>query len=190
MKLSVRNAAEAAVLSLVSALLFVGFFRLNALFFSALEHSEGVNWIFLPAGFRVLLVLGMGLPGCLGIFLGNLYLDLEHLRHGHEVLTVLTAVVSGFTPLLVMKAMEHWGLLNKGLQGLSYGQLLNYTLAYGAANALLHQLLWLVITVHEHQLWVEIWPMFVGDVLGALIMLYAFKGLLSMLKLRSKDRSF
>ena len=53
-----RQVLEVAVMVAVSALLYVEFFRLNTLIFSRLEHIEGVNWIFLPAGFRVLLVLG------------------------------------------------------------------------------------------------------------------------------------
>lgn len=189
MKLSIRNSAEAAVLSLASAFLFVAFFRLNDVMFGALEHSEGVNWIFLPAGFRILLVLGMGLPACWGIFLGNLYLDLDHLQHGHETLTVMTAVVSGFTPWLVMKGMKRWHLMNVGLQNLNHQQLLNFTLLYAIANAVSHQLLWLFNTDHQHHFLVEIWPMFIGDLIGALIMLYAFKGSLGMLKPRSRDRS-
>ena len=56
MSYSLRHTVEAAVLSKISAALFAGFFRLNELIFSGLEHSQGVNWIFLPAGFRVLLV--------------------------------------------------------------------------------------------------------------------------------------
>jgi hypothetical protein len=174
--------AEAVVLSLVSAALFAGFFRLNELIFSALEHSQGVNWIFLPAGFRVLLVLGMGLPGCLGIFLGTLYLDHAHLLHGHAMLIFLTGIVSGFTPWVVMKTMSHKGLLSADLKNLTYQQLLNFTLFYAAANAVLHQLLWALINVHSHQLMVELWPMFVGDLLGALLMLYAFKGLVNLIQ--------
>lgn len=189
MKVSIRNSAEAIVLSSISAFLFVVFFRINHSVFGALEHTEGVNWVFLPAGFRILLALGMGLPGCVGIFLGNIFLDLEHLHHGHGTLTVLTAIISGFTPWLVMEAMKHLRLLNEGLQNLTHQQLLQYTLAYAAANAVLHQLLWLVFTEHEHEIWTEIWPMFAGDLLGALIMLYAFKGLLVTLKLRSRDRN-
>ncbi|WP_300708768.1 hypothetical protein [Limnohabitans sp.] len=182
MNLSIRNMAEAVVLSLVSAALFAGFFRLNELIFSALEHSQGVNWIFLPAGFRVLLVLGMGLPGCLGIFLGTLYLDHAHLLHGHAMLIFLTGIVSGFTPWVVMKTMSHKGLLSADLKNLTYQQLLNFTLFYAAANAVLHQLLWALINVHSHQLMVELWPMFVGDLLGALLMLYAFKGLVNLIQ--------
>jgi hypothetical protein len=182
MNLSIRNMAEAVVLSLVSAALFAGFFRLNELIFSALEHSQGVNWIFLPAGFRVLLVLGMGLPGCLGIFLGTLYLDHAHLLHGHAMLIFLTGIVSGFTPWVVMKTMSHKGLLSADLKNLTYQQLLNFTLFYAAANAVLHQLLWALINVHSHQMMVELWPMFVGDLLGALLMLYAFKGLVNLIQ--------
>lgn len=182
MNLSIRNMAEAVVLSLVSAALFAGFFRLNELIFSALEHSQGVNWIFLPAGFRVLLVLGMGLPGCLGIFLGTLYLDHAHLLHGHAMLIFLTGIVSGFTPWVVMKTMSHRGLLSADLKNLTYQQLLNFTLFYAAANAVLHQLLWALINVHSHQMMVELWPMFVGDLLGALLMLYAFKGLVNLIQ--------
>jgi len=189
MKWSVRNVAEAAVLCLISAGLYVGFFHLNGLFFSVLEHSEGVNWLFLPAGFRVLLVLGMGLAGCMGILLGNIYLDQAHLHHGHVALTLLTGLVSGFTPFFVLQAMKRWHGVHANLQNLNHQQLLNFTLLYAAANAALHQLLWLLIPVHEHSLWVEIWPMFVGDVLGALIMLYAFKGLLGLFKFRSAGRS-
>jgi len=182
MNLSIRNMAEAVVLSLVSAALFAGFFRLNELIFSALEHSQGVNWIFLPAGFRVLLVLGMGLPGCLGIFLGTLYLDQTHLLHGHAMLIFLTGIVSGFTPWVVLKTMSHKGLLSADLKNLTYQQLLNFTLFYAAANAVLHQLLWALINVHSHQMMVELWPMFVGDLLGALLMLYAFKGLVNLVQ--------
>jgi len=182
MNLSIRNMAEAVVLSLVSAALFAGFFRLNELIFSALEHSQGVNWIFLPAGFRVLLVLGMGLPGCLGIFLGTLYLDYAHLLHGHAMLIFLTGIVSGFTPWVVMKTMSHRGLLSADLKNLTYQQLLNFTLFYAAANAVLHQLLWALINVHNHQMMVELWPMFVGDLLGALLMLYAFKGMVNLIQ--------
>ena len=182
MSLSIRNTAEAAVLSLISAGLFAGFFQLNELIFSALEHSQGVNWIFLPAGFRVLLVLGMGLPGCLGIFLGTLYLDHAHLLHGHATLTFLTGMVSGFTPWVVMKAMSRSRLLSADLKNLTNQQLLNFTLFYAAANAVLHQLLWALLKVHDHQMMVELWPMFVGDLLGALLMLYAFKGLVNLVQ--------
>ena len=59
MMLPIRKAAEIAVMVALSALLYVTFFRLNDLVFSGFEHIPGVNWVFLPAGFRVLLVLSL-----------------------------------------------------------------------------------------------------------------------------------
>ena len=51
---SIRELAEQAVLILVSAVLFVTFFLINDWVFASLEYSEGISWIFLPAGFRVI----------------------------------------------------------------------------------------------------------------------------------------
>lgn len=190
MRFSLRYAAEAAVLGLISAALYAGFFQLNDLIFSGLEFSQGVNWIFLPAGFRVLLVLGMGLPGCLGIFMGNLYLDQKNLLvPDHAGLTLMTAVVSGFTPWFVMNAMKYTHMLDASLQKLTHQQLLNFTLFYAAANAVFHQITWSLSNATTHQPWIEVWPMFTGDVLGAMIMLYAFKGLLNLFKNPSSNRS-
>ena len=62
---SVRDGFETTALTLISAVLFVGFFHLNDLIFSIFEYSDGISWVFLPAGFRVILVLIMGLPGAL-----------------------------------------------------------------------------------------------------------------------------
>ena len=89
-----------------------------------------------------------------------------------------------------MQAMVHWRFISAGLQNLSHQQLLNFTLYYAAANAILHQILWALLKVHDHQMWVELWPMFIGDLLGALLMLYAFKGLLRMLKPGTSSSSF
>ena len=152
--------------------------------------QRGRELAFLTRWVSRLAGIGHGLAWLRGHFFGNLYIDQSHLQHGHTTLVVLTGVVSGFSPWLVLQGMKRWSGLHAELRNLDHQQLLNFTLLYSATNAVLHQVLWLIIPVHEHRLWVEIWPMFVGDVLGALIMLYAFKGLLGMLKLRSKDRSF
>lgn len=58
-------------LTLNSAFLFVGFFQFNDLIFASFQKSDGISWVFWPAGFRVTLVLVMVLPGALGLMLGN-----------------------------------------------------------------------------------------------------------------------
>lgn len=60
--------------------------------------------------------------------------------------------------------------------------MLNFTLIYAAGNAFLQQLGWWLTDHASVNPWVDIWPMFVGDALGALIVLYALIGLMGMVK--------
>ena len=182
MTYSLREALETAALILISALLFIAFFDVNDWAFADMEYREGVNWIFLPAGFRVVLVLVMGLPASMGIMLGTWFIDREGLQASQSSIILLNGVVSGFTPWIIMKVMEHRGKFGTQLTLLNSTQLLNFTLMYAAGNACLHELGWWLMDHASVNLWVDIWPMFIGDAVGALIMLYAFKGLLGMLK--------
>jgi len=174
-----ENAFEITALTLLSAVLFVGFFQLNGWAFSNFEYREGVNWVFLPAGFRVILVLIAGLPGGFGIMLGTWFIDRETLGGDAGAMALLNGIVSGFTPWLVLKVSENYGVLNHQLQRMTGHQLLNFTLLYAAANALAHHLSWWFFNRSELNIWVDIWPMFIGDTVGALLMLYAFKFLLN-----------
>jgi hypothetical protein len=170
-----RNAFEKTALTLISAVLFVGFFQLNDWIFSIFEYSEGISWVFLPAGFRVILVLVMGLPGALGLMLGSWFIDRELFTQGSTTLAFLNGVVGGLTPWLVLKYLTHRQWLSTQLHSLNVIQLLNMTLIFAAASALTHQLVWLLLERPHLNIWVDIWPMFVGNALGALFMLYGFK---------------
>lgn len=182
MTYSLRQALETAVLILISAVLFVLFFNLNNWVFAGIEYRQGVNWIFLPAGFRVVLVLVMGIPGSIGIMLGTWFIDRAAFETAQYTVHVFNGVASGFTPWLVMKILEKRRQFGPQLQQLTSTQLLNFTLIYAASNALVHQGGWWLLDHSSVNLMVDIWPMFIGDAIGALIMLYAFKGLLALCK--------
>jgi hypothetical protein len=182
MKPSLRTLIETAALVLISAVLFVGFFHVNNWVFSGLEYRHGVNWVFLPAGFRVILVLIMGLPASIGIMLGTWFIDSTGSETSPYVMTLLNGVVSGFTPWLVMKVLDQGERFGLHLQELTTLKLMEFTLIYAACNAVLHQLSWWLRDHNSINLWVDLWPMFIGDAVGALLMLYAFKGLLGLLK--------
>ncbi len=171
----IQYALETAALALLSAVLFVAFFNLNGLIFSTFEYREGVNWIFLPAGFRVILVLLAGLPGGFGIMMGTWFIDRSAMNTEMATMILLNGVVSGFTPWLVLKVSENYGWLNHELQRLTSPQLLNFTLMYAAANATAHHLSWWLFERVDLNIWVDVWPMFIGDTIGALLMLYGFK---------------
>jgi hypothetical protein len=93
-KFTLQEFIQTAALTLGSAVLFVSFFHLNGWLFADLAYREGVNWVFLPAGFRVILVLILGLQGAAGIMLGTWYLDQGSLDTT-PWLVLLNGVVSG-----------------------------------------------------------------------------------------------
>lgn len=186
---SVRHGFETTALTLFSAVLFVGFFHLNDLIFSIFEYSDGISWVFLPAGFRVILVLIMGLPGALGLMLGSWFIDRELFTQNAAALAFLNGIVGGLTPWLVMKLLIHRQWLNPKLQSFNAFLLLKMTLIFAATSALAHQLVWLMLDRPHLNIWVDIWPMFIGNATGALLMLYGFKFVLDRMRTRPSLRS-
>lgn len=179
-----RHLAEQAALALTSAILFVTFFEFNNWIFSAFEYSEGINWIFLPAGFRVILVLTMGLPGATGLMLGSWYIDSATMTGTAWFFPFINGVVSGLTPWLVMKLLMRQGWLTPQLGQITASRLLLVTIIFSAASAMSDQLVWWSLEKPDANIWVDVWPMFVGNELGALLMLYGMKFVIDRLHQR------
>lgn len=188
MKPSVKETLQKTALALLSAVFFVGFFELNDLIFQSFEHRQGINWVFLPAGFRVILVLVLGLPGALGLMLGSWYIDVSLIDDSNPLLGFLNGVAGGFTPWLVMKLFQKQRWLSHQLQMLKPLQLLNLTLATSATSAAAHQMAWHWLDQPQTNIWVDVWPMFIGNVTGALVMLYGFKFVLDRLRVKNRHR--
>ena len=189
MKNPLRYATEWALMVTISAFLFVEFFKFNNWVFSVFEHAQGINWIFLPAGFRVLLVLVLGLPGGLGIMAGTLWLDQSQLLDGQWSSTMVTAIASGMAPWLIKCWMESRGWLHKELKNINAQRLLNFVLVYAVVNAVSHQAIRWHFQHAGSQPWLDVWPMFVGDALGAMAILYAMKLSLPWLRQYSRTRA-
>ena len=172
---SIRYLFEQTALTLTSAVLFVLFFQLNGWVFSNFAYNEGISWVFLPAGFRVILVLVLGLPGALGLVLGSWFIDSALFSTETWLLPFLNGLVAGLTPWLVMKYLQHKGWLALHIMSMSAQRLLHMTLIFSAASAISHQLLWWLLERPDANILVDVWPMFIGNALGALLMLYGFK---------------
>ena len=184
MKIPTHFVLESAALTLGSAVLFASFFQLNGWLFADLVYRENVSWVFLPAGFRIILVLVLGLPGALGIVLGTWFIDRELLSPDITWLAMLNGVISGFTPYLVMKVMGRGKSSDQLMRDLTTHRLLNCTLIFSAANSVAHQLVWVLHQGSTVNIFVDVWPMFIGDTLGALLMLYGLKLILSRLHIK------
>jgi hypothetical protein len=172
---NVRYLFEQTALAFTSAVLFVLFFKLNGWVFSNFAYSEGISWVFLPAGFRIILVLVLGLPGAVGLMLGSWFIDSALFSADTWLLSFLNGLLSGLTPWLVMKYLQHKGWLAPHIMSMTAQRLLQMTLIFSAASAISHQLLWSLFERPETNILVDVWPMFVGNALGALLMLYGFK---------------
>jgi hypothetical protein len=189
MKHSVRVLVEQTALALTSAVLFVLFFNLNGWVFANLSYNDGISWVFLPAGFRVILVLVLGIPGALGLVLGSWYIDSALFSAETWLLPFLNGLVSGLTPWLVMKYLQHRGWLAPHIMSMSAQRLLQMTLIFSAASAFSHQLLWWWFERPDANILVDVWPMFIGNALGALLMLYGFKFALDRIRPKRSNLS-
>ena len=166
---------EAAILISVTAVLYWLGFELQGLLFQFTEHIPGVNWFYLPAGLRVLFVLVAGIYGAVGIFAATIVIDLLHMQDLNGILLLLTAVASGFGAWAALLLLRWKGVIAEGLQGLTVAALFQFALVYAVFNSVFHQVTWWVFKREGSLLMVDIWPMFVGDLLGAVVFLYGFK---------------
>lgn len=166
-----------------AAVIFIGSFTLNGWLFALLNHSVGVSWIFLPAGIKLLLVLGMGLPGALGIALASLALGLLGDFSTDTTTALWAGCIAGFAPYLVYKLLATKLGLSQGLQHLSAATLLSLAVCFAMISSALHQVLysWRAIT---QQAWQDVGAMFVGDMIGTLAVLYVAKFALMRYKAR------
>jgi hypothetical protein len=173
--------------TLASGLLFVLFHRLNAWLFSAVEVTHQVNWVFLPSGLRLLLILLLDKWGALGIVLGGFWLsiDAEDFEWDH----LISPILSGGAPYVVYLWMKNWQasleateaerleaprcLAGDDLSGLTPACLVKLSMGFALVSATAHQV-WFALDQSD---WASLmgWvPMFVGDVLGNFIMLSLF----------------
>jgi hypothetical protein len=151
-----------------SALGFYLLYQLNDWLFQALVYAEGVNWVFLPSGLRLALVLIFGGAGAVGVILGSLMAGLDN-PQSTEV-TLAAAVLSGLARWLCSKAL--W--LRSDLSNLNTSQLLQMALLFAVISAVLHQTLY-VSTGLSDSLVKGTAVMALGDLLGTLLVLYGLK---------------
>ncbi len=164
----------------VSAVLYFGFFHLNAYAFHALEVHAGASWVFLPAGLRLLCTLLFGLEGAIGLWLASLAIVLISFGNVDLITALVSTLLSAGAPYLVYRIALRAGLPDTLMQ-LTPLKLAQLGIAYAFANAVLHSLWYALRGVYPDLLNGFI-TMFIGDLVGTLIMLYAVKMVLAVLR--------
>jgi hypothetical protein len=155
----------------------------NDWLFKHIEFTQGIAWIYLPAGIRLICTLLFAEAGVLGILIGSLLTSsLYALFPGDPVTTIGYSVISALAPYLAYRFTLQEMRLQPSLSNLTPASLLACILLYGLANPLL-QLVWFVLRGISYHFWSGLIVMSIGDLSGSLIVVYAIKLLLSFVPL-------
>lgn len=166
----------------ISAIAYSLLFYFNAWITNPLVFGLGVSWIYLPAGLRLFLTLIFGLPGAIGIaiasFLISYYGDFPH------DLTVCIGVglISGFAPYLARYFVFSNIRLESDLSNLDFPKLIACILIYSLLSAGLHQWWFATMTLEDAGSVNHFVVMFIGDVLGSLLLISLIKYCLDLLR--------
>ena len=158
--------------AVVSGTVFFFLFHLNDFLFSQLTYSTGVNWVFLPSGLRLLLVLMFAGSGAVGVMLGSLVVGLD--RPVSLEVTCAAAVISGLSPWLARWVCLRAMRIRSDLKEINALRLLQMALVFAMVSAVLHQALYTGAGLSPSFLEGTA-VMAIGDLLGTMVVLYAVK---------------
>ena len=88
----------------VSGIVWLGVSMLNSVLLSSTAVATGIDLVYLPAGFRLLIILLFGFWGAIGIFLTNPILFVEYFGTASITEMVINAGIAAFVPYLVVRA--------------------------------------------------------------------------------------
>jgi uncharacterized membrane protein len=162
----------------ITTIIFLGFNWINELFFIQFEQSNGINWVFLPAGIRLLATLLFGFAGCAGLLLAGIYLNFHHFVFDDGFRAWSGAIAGAGGPYLAYLFAKHWFYLRPRLGGLTAQRLLFTGVLCGLMSPVFHHAFTWVQTGRVD--WLALTAMIFGDIVGILIVLYIAKGLIAL----------
>ena len=167
-----------AASALAVALLWVLLFRLNRWALSSFDVTVFISWIFLPAAIRMLAIMACDWVGAVGLFAGALFTNQADptisLTDG-----IVLAFLSSAGPLVAFWCCTRWLRLPFTLAGLTAKQLLGAVL-----NAVPHNIYFFLSGRMTSPI-EGLVPMFLGDLIGTMVVLYAVSLALRLLFKRS-----
>jgi len=170
--------------ALINALLFYSNDWLTAF----LEVAPGVNWIYLPAGLRLFLVLVFGLSGAIGISIASTLITFERDLDDDIISMIGIGLISGFSRYIARLVVVRNLKINAALSNLNIQMIAISVLVFALLSTGLHQLWFVLIGIPSGSLSNAI-AMLVGDVLGALLFISLCKFGIDLYKKLTKRES-
>lgn len=157
-------------------------FSLNMQLFQASHFSAGVNWVFLPAGLRLLLVLIFGIYGAIGVGAASVWIGWGDYFPDDHLTALISGIISGLSPYLARFFILNNTRLSDSLNNLGPKSLLICICLFSVISPLLHQA-WFYIRGYTENFSESLSVMIVGDLIGSFIVVYAAKLMISLHRL-------
>lgn len=167
---------------LICSLIYWCGFALNMSLFEASNFSAGVNWVFLPAGLRLLLVLIFGIYGAVGVSVASIYIGWEDFFPNDHFTALVSGLISGFSPYVARVFILNKTRLSDSLNNLGPKSLLICICIFAFISPLFHQI-WFYTKGYTDNFGASLGVMIIGDLIGSLIVVYAAKSIITMKQL-------
>jgi len=154
--------------------MFAAALLINELLFKHLEFAEGINWIYLPAGVRLLATLLFAEAGAIGL-LAVSWLYCFFILFPHDPVRAFAGgILSSAAPYLVYLGARRWLDLQGSLANLTAWQVLACAVAYSLASPFLHHI-WFALYEGRDNLLGSFAVMALGDLAGTVLLLFFTK---------------
>lgn len=166
-----------ATMVITTMLFFVAMLAFNQWAFPQ-ELERGINWIYLPAGTRLLCTLLFAEAGAIGLLLVSWLVCFFYFFPDDFLRSFVGGILAALAPYLVYRVAQYRYGLHTSLANLTPARLLLLVLVYSVASPLLHHI-WFAFQ-GQQDLVRNFFTMFLGDFCGTLLVIYAVKGGLSL----------
>jgi len=159
-----------------TVVLFAIALAINHWLFARLEFAAGINWVYLPAGVRLLATLLFAESGAIGLLLVSWPVDFLWFFPDDPQRAFIGGIISTVAPYGVYLAARRFYGLQGSLTNLTPGRLLVLAVAYAIAGPLLHHVYF--AWRGQPDLVTGFIAMASGDLGGTLIVLYSVRAVL------------
>ena len=164
-----------------TALCYFLFYSINEWLFRRTQFTEGIAWIYLPAGVRLICTLLFAEAGCVGLLVGSLATAATYQLFPHDLIAAAGyCLISAGAPYLAYRLTLSGMDLGRNLGNLNTTRLMACVLLSALSNPLF-RLYWFGVRGDLPDFWSGLIVMSIGDLSGSLIVVYLCKLLLSML---------